>query len=254
MMRGLSTPPEGDPARPISHEAAAPAAVDIPVHGATTDAVTDALREASLSGSLPADSWLREQDLARSMRVSRTPVREALRRLADERLVERSANRGCRVRAMTLDDVLAVYVVRESLECLATRSAAARPPAGLVDRLLELHRAMEAAAGAPSTLARLNLEFHRAIREAPGNAYLDRFLIQVEHAVRRFGQSTLADPDRAAESHAEHMEIIRAIGAGDPEMAEQAASRHMRKARNARVQQLLQAAEDAPVPASAGSA
>ena len=232
-------------------DAAVPAAIDIPVHGSTTDAVTDALREAILSGSLPAGSWLREQDLARSMRVSRTPVREALRLLADEQLVERSANRGCRVRAMTLDDVLAVYVVRESLECLAARTAAARPPAGLVDRLMELHRRMEAATAAPSELARLNLEFHRTIREATGNAYLDRFLTQVEHAVRRFGQSTFADPDRAAESQAEHMEIIRAIGAGDPELAEQAAGHHMRKARNARIQQLLQAMEDPQVPAAA---
>jgi DNA-binding GntR family transcriptional regulator len=246
-------PPDDDPARPMSHDAATPAALAIPVHGSTTDAVTDALREAILSGSLPADSWLREQELARSMRVSRTPVREALCRLADERLIERSANRGCRVRTMTLDDVLAVYVVRESLECLAARTAAARPPAGLTDRLLQLHRAMETAT-APSELSRLNLEFHRTIREAAGNTYLDRFLTQVEHAVRRFGQSTLADPDRAAECRAEHMEIIQAIGAADPEMAEQAAGNHMRKARNARIQHLLQSLGDAQLPAAAGSA
>ena len=231
----------------MSDDAAVPARTEIPVHGSTTDAVTDALREAILDGSLRAGSWLREQDLAASMRVSRTPVREALRRLADEQLVERSANRGCRVRSMTLDDVLAVYVVRESLESLAARTAAARRPSGLVDRLIELQRSMEAATAAPGKLVRLNLEFHRTIRDAAGNAYLERFLTQVEHAVRRFGQSTFEDPARVAESHAEHMEIIRAIGAGDPEKAAQAASYHMRKARDARIELLLRTLDGASV-------
>jgi DNA-binding GntR family transcriptional regulator len=246
MGQALSIPPDAHAGRSLSGTAAEPAAIGIPVHGSTTDAVTDALREAILSGSLPADSWLREQDLAASMRVSRTPVREALRRLADERLIERSANRGCRVRAMTLDDVLAVYVVRESLESLAARTAAARPPSGLVERLIELHRTMEAAGTAPSELARLNLDFHRTIRDATGNAYLERFLTQVEHAVRRFGHSSFEDPARVAESHAEHAEIIRAIGAGDPERAAEAASYHMRKARDARIAQLLRTLDSTP--------
>ncbi len=209
------------------------------VHGSTTDDVTNALREAILDGSLPPSSWLREQDLAALLHVSRTPVREALRRLADEELVERSANRGCRVRAMSLDDVLAVYVVRESLESLAARTAAARRPEGLVGQLTDLHERMRQGEAPPSVLAGLNLEFHRAIRTATSNAYLERFLTQVEHAVRRFGHSSFENPARVAEILEEHEAIISAIADGDAERAERAASQHMRRARDARIERLV---------------
>ena len=89
---------------------------DVPRHGSTTDAVTEALREAILDGSLAPSTWLREDDLAQQLRVSRTPVREALRRLSDEQLTVRSAHRGSMVAPMSLDDILAVYAVREALE------------------------------------------------------------------------------------------------------------------------------------------
>ena len=62
--------------------------------GNTTDAVTEALREAILSGVVSAPAWLREDELAAALQVSRTPIREALRRLSDEGLTERVANRG----------------------------------------------------------------------------------------------------------------------------------------------------------------
>lgn len=210
----------------------------ITTRGATTDDVTDALREAILDGTLSPNTWLREADLARNLQVSRTPVREALRRLADEELVERSANRGCRVRPMTLDDVLAVYVVRESLEGLASRTAAARTPEGLPSRLRNLHEQMGAEED-PSVLALLNLEFHREIRDATGNAYLERFLTQVEHAVRRVGRSSFEDPVRREASQSEHESIIRAIEDGDGAEAERAAAAHMRAAREARLTQLV---------------
>src|SRR5688500_8283606 len=91
----------------------------MPNRGSTSDDVTSAVREAILDGTLPPSTWLREHDLAAALQVSRTPVREALMRLADEHLVERVANRGSVVRPMTLEEVLAVYMVRETLEGLA---------------------------------------------------------------------------------------------------------------------------------------
>jgi DNA-binding GntR family transcriptional regulator len=91
----------------------------------------------------------------------------------------------------------------------------------------------------PRTLADLNLEFHRAIRESTANPYLERFLRQVEHAVRRFGTTTYNDPTRARESLEEHEEIIDAIAAGDAVRAEQAAIMHMSHARDARIAALV---------------
>lgn len=205
-----------------------------------TDAVTDALREAILSGVLTPPTWLREDELAQALRVSRTPLREALRRLSDEGLTQRVANRGTVVTQMTMDEILAVYAVRESLEGLAARTAAIRRPEGLVDALSNVHRRMIEAVGAePSVMAGLNLEFHRLIRDASGNPYLARFLTQVEHAVRRFAQTTYAHAGRGQDALGEHFGILEAIAAGDADLAEHRASEHMQRAREVRVRQML---------------
>jgi len=84
-----------------------------------------------LDGVLAPSTWLREDELASELSVSRTPVREALRRLSDERLAVRLTNRGTVVTSMSLDDVLALFLVREQLEGLAARLAAVRQPPGL---------------------------------------------------------------------------------------------------------------------------
>jgi DNA-binding GntR family transcriptional regulator len=213
---------------------------EVPKHGSTTDAVTDALREAILDGSLPPSSWLREDELAHDLRVSRTPVREALRRLGDEHLTIRAAHRGSMVAPMSLDDVLAVYSVREALESLAARMTAARQPPGIVDTLLDVHTRMTSAVESGDfPLARqLNFEFYRVIRDGTGNPYLQRFLLQVEHAIRRFSSSTLDSPARAAEVLAEHKGIIEAVAAGDPELAAKRASELVRRAREVRIQRM----------------
>lgn len=212
-----------------------------PEHGSMTDAVTDALREAILRGLFAPPAWLREDELAHALDVSRTPVREALRRLTDEGLTQRVANRGTVVSPMTLDEILAVYAVRASLEGLAARTAASRRPAGLVDDLKSVHQQMVAAAERddPAGIAALNLEFHRLIRDATANPYLSRFLTQVEHAVRRFGQTTFSLPGRGEDAAAEHLGILEAIAAGDPDLAEERAAEHMRRARESRIRQIV---------------
>jgi DNA-binding GntR family transcriptional regulator len=213
---------------------------EVPQHGSTTDAVTDALREAILDGSLPPSSWLREDELATQLRVSRTPVREALRRLGDEHLTVRSAHRGSMVAPMSLDDVLAVYAVREALEALAARMTAARQPPGIVETLLDVHSRMSDAVeqGDFSLARQLNFEFYRAIRDGSGNPYLQRFLQQVEHAIRRFTSSTLDSPARATEVLKEHQGIIEAVAAGDPDLAAQRAAELVRRAREVRIQRI----------------
>ena len=211
------------------------------LRGRTTEAVTDALREAILDGVMPPNAWLREDELAAAFKVSRTPVREALRRLADEGLAVKTTNHGTVVAPLSLEDILALYVVREDLEGLAGRLAAVRCPPGLVEQLDEIGERMRKAADdddVPS-LARLNLEWHRALREGAANIYLGRFLGQVEHAVRRLPSSTMSHPGRAGEVVCEHDAVVRAIEARDGEEAERRARAHMRRAREIRVAVLL---------------
>lgn len=211
-----------------------------PLRGRTTEAVTYALREAILDGAIDASSWLREDELAAVYQVSRTPVREALRLLADEGLVVKTANHGAVVAQMSVEDVVALYVVREDLEGLAARLAAARRPADLVDRLEAINEQLvkDAENGDLTTLIRRNLEFHRTIRLATGNSYLDKFLGQVEHAVRRLRSSTLAQPERRQLALDEHRAIIEAIRRGDRDAAATAAQTHIRNARASRIADL----------------
>jgi DNA-binding GntR family transcriptional regulator len=173
--------------------------------------------------------------------VSRTPVREALRRLADEGLAVKTAHHGAMVASLSLEDVLALYVVREDLEGLAARLAAVRCPAGLVERLDQINAAMRDAAEREDIddLSRLNLSWHRALRTGAANSYLERFLNQVEHAVRRLPATTLGHPGRSDEVLAEHAAVARAVQARDGETAEQEARRHMRRAREIRLAVLL---------------
>lgn len=212
-----------------------------PTRGSTADAVTDSLREAILDGVLPASSWLREEDLAAELHVSRTPIREALRRLTSEGLVVRAPNQGAQVAPMALEDILAVYAVRENLEGLAARLAAQRSGASLIERLMVVHRQLSAstAAGDVAAVADLNLQFHRTIREATENQYLERFLTLVEHAVRRFGRSTFERPGRMDSTVTEHQAILDAIVEGDADVAEERARQHMRQARAARIEAFL---------------
>ena len=211
------------------------------LRGRTTDAVTDALREAILDGVLSPNAWLREDEIASTFEVSRTPVREALRRLADEGLAVKTAHHGTVVAPLSLEDILALYVVREDLEGLAARLAAVRCPPGLVEDLDRVGNEMRKAAAANdvAALSRLNLQWHRTLREAAANTYLDRFLGQVEHAVRRLPASTYAHPGRPDEAVAEHDAVARAIEARDADAAEKAARKHMHRAREIRLSVLL---------------
>lgn len=214
---------------------------DVPSWGGTTDAVTNALREAILDGALQPSAWLREDELARTLRVSRTPVREALRRLADEGLVVKTAHHGTVVAGLSLEDILALYVVRENLEGVAGRLAAVRCTPGLLSGLEAVQKRLSQAVarGNAAELARENLEFHRLLRTAAGNPYLERFLTQVEHAVRRLPVSTFAQQGRAEAVLAEHQAIIDAIRRRDGDAAEAAAKKHMHEARNVRLALVL---------------
>jgi len=210
--------------------------------GRTAQGVAAAVREAILAGALRPEDWLREEDLAAALGVSRTPVRAALSQLADEGLVTKTIHRGAVVAGMSVEDVLALYVVREDLEGLAARLAAVRGDSALVTDLDELAgqmRAVRSSAGAPDELAALNLRWHGRLREAAGNVYLDRFLGQVEQTVRRLPVSTFATPSRVDEVLAEHDAVLAALRSRDASAAEAAARDHMRRARAARITDLL---------------
>jgi DNA-binding GntR family transcriptional regulator len=205
------------------------------------ETVADALREAILDGGLPPGAWLREAEVARELKVSRTPVRDAFRILASEGLVNINANQGVLVAPMTSDDILELYVMREALEALAAKLAARRAPQRCFDEFSTLIPRMKEVgdSGDHTMLSKLNFQFHAIVRDAAGNRYLERALSQVQNAARRFPDPTLGLPGRVDESVAEHVALANAISQGDAVKAEQLAMEHMRHLSELRIRMLL---------------
>ncbi|MFB9442877.1 GntR family transcriptional regulator [Dactylosporangium vinaceum] len=195
-----------------------------------------ALRQGILDGTYPPGAQLGEVELAGSLAVSRTPVREAIRRLHSEGLIEVFPNRGAYVRTWTRAQLDELFSVRALLEGHAAGLAADHATddqraamAGLCDEM------DSAAARAPAdvqTVAALNGRFHALVHEASANSLLPgmiRTLIQVPVVVRTFiGYS----PARLQISLQQHREILAAVRSHDGPWAEAAMRTHILSARH----------------------
>ena len=183
------------------------------------DLVVDAIREAILSGELEPGARLLQDDLAERLQMSSTPVREALRQLESEGILQSSPNRGVRVAEVDFQAVREIYLIRAELEALATRHAVPRLTPADLDRLRAIQgeieqRIQEQALG---ELRRLNYELHSLIYEAAG---LPELLRLIRGLWTKFPWDTLhVLPNRAPRSAQEHAGLIAAIAAGDAERA-----------------------------------
>ncbi|MFC7344399.1 GntR family transcriptional regulator [Saccharopolyspora griseoalba] len=198
-----------------------------------------ALREDILTGTRSAGSRLREEQLAEEHGLSRTPVREAIRRLQADGLVRVVPNRGAEVVSLSAEDTEEIFGLRSLLEGYAARNAALRGQAD-VPRLRELCAGMERqlerlaggdADGAHDEITRLNMEFHRAIHDAGGRRLLPELLsrvIEVPLVRRTFHQYTTAELQR---SFIQHRELTEAIAAGDGDWAHAVMQSHVLAAR-----------------------
>lgn len=131
----------------------------------------EVIREAIMDGRLAPGQRLKEEELARELGISRTPVREALLILQTDGLVEASPNRGATVRSYDLDDLGDLYMLRAALEGVAARLAAERATPRELAKLRRSCDRFDAVAGEGSLndLVRENLVFHDAILDIAGN-------------------------------------------------------------------------------------
>jgi DNA-binding GntR family transcriptional regulator len=194
------------------------------------------LRRAIIEGEIPAGSKLSEPELARRYGVSRGPLREAIRRLEAGNLVELKANVGARVVTLSPDQLLEVYRVREALEGMAARLAAEQMPQAEIDELrtlLELHqRQMAGQDGWNYFQKEGDLDFHYRIVKGSGNRRLIRLLCNdLYHIVRMYRFQFGMSSPRARPAFAEHLLIVDAIEARDPEQAEMLMRFHIRSSR-----------------------
>lgn len=204
-----------------------------PVRGAR--GVYEALRSEIAAGQLPPATNLVETALAARFGVSRTPVREALRRLEQDRLVERG-ERGLRVREADPQEVLELYEARVLLESAVARAAALRRTPGdlaLLEGMLDADRTDTVTE--PAERARRNAAFHEALWRAAGNRVLVDLLQRLGLHLLRHPETTLSWPGRWEQSLDEHARLLDALRRHDPDAAAAAATEHFEHARDVRL-------------------
>jgi DNA-binding GntR family transcriptional regulator len=194
------------------------------------------IRQRIMDGSFPPGAPLREEMLAGDIGVSRTPVRDALRRLLADGLVESARNRGTFVAEITTDDLLEVYQLRATLEGFAARRAATRITEEELGELRRLADMMEAIDGPAETrVARfhaLNAEFHRTLVRAARSRRLEGMLgwvFQVPLVLLK--QYRMQEWINITRSNHQHREIIEALATRNSEWAGFAVSAHLNATR-----------------------
>jgi len=218
------------PAKARSSSRAAPKATRGPTRTATaTAAIYRELRADIVEMRRTPGEPIVEKLVAGSFGVSRTPVREALLRLADDGLVEIFPQSGTFVARIPVDTLPEAIVIRTALEGAAVRHACRRATRSQIATLranLVLQQETEAA-GNLNAFHDADEAFHRLIAEVAGYPGLWSFSQQVRIQVDRYRRLTLPEPGRIVHVIAEHMAIVDAIADGDPERAERHMTTHL---------------------------
>jgi DNA-binding GntR family transcriptional regulator len=197
--------------------------------------VAELLRTRIYAHELAPGAWIDEQSLADEFGISRTPMREALKVLASEGLVELRPRRGCYVAELSERDIDEIFPVLALLEGRVAEEATRRldgPEAGAdrlasadFSRLQDLHDALERHAAANDTdrFFEANQAFHSALQELAGNRWLSQLIDDTRKFLKLTRRDSLRLDGRLKQSLAEHRDILAAIRAGDAPLA----ARHM---------------------------
>lgn len=211
--------------------------------------IADELRDAIAAGALGAGARLSQDELATRFSTSTTPVREALRQLVAEGLVDTESHRGFKVSTPDFDRITAVYVLRRLVEPFAVRRAASRLSRQDFARAQRLNDELPAAQQADDRLLarRLNREFHFVFYEACG---LTAVVTEIERFWSMFPWSELHIV-RRSESFAEHQQILDAVIADDQPEIQRLLELHMRNGYFALVKHLGHSVDVDPFEVSA---
>ncbi len=197
------------------------------------DVVFENLREAILEGQLKPGQRLMEVQLAEQLGVSRTPVREAIRKLELEGLVVMLPRKGAYVANMSLKDVIDVLEIRSSLEGLAAYLAAERIHEDDVKKLREIAEDFKKSIENKDDvdiLLKKDVEFHEFIFNATKNKKLSQIINSLWEQVYRFRATYISDFDTSDNLVIEHNNILEAIISGNNEDAKKYAMEHIEKA------------------------
>lgn len=193
--------------------------------------VFETLREAIIQGRLRPGERLMEVQLAEEMGVSRTPVREAIRKLELEGFVVMVPRKGAYVAGISTKDIADVFEVRAALEALAAGLAAERITE---EELEELERllveAQEASTRDLQALVEVDARFHELIYKASRNQKLIQIITNLTDQIQRFRLTSLSRPGRYKHAMEEHKKIVEAISERNVELAQALAREHIENA------------------------
>lgn len=187
------------------------------------------IREDILNGRYKVKEELREVAIGEEMGVSRTPVREAFRQLELEGLIQIVPNKGAYVTGITAKDVKDIYMMRSLLEGLCARWATENITKEQMEEMEEniFLSEFHAAKGHTEQMAELDNRFHEIMYEACNSKMLEHALKDYHQYVLRVRRKTLSSQKRSTASNEEHRRIMEAIKAGDADLAETLANKHM---------------------------
>ena len=190
------------------------------------------IRDDILSGKYQEHEELKEVAIGEEMGVSRTPVREALRQLELEGLVQIIPNRGAFVTGIQAKDVRDIYMIRALLEGLCARWACENITKEQIEAMEENVYLAEfhAGKGHMEQMAELDNQFHHILYDACNSKILEHSLIDYHDYVLRIRRKTLSTIERSTQSNKEHRGIMEAIKAGNADLAERLADEHMKSA------------------------
>ena len=192
------------------------------------DQVFEKLENDIIHGVYPRGELLTELKLVEQLGVSRTPIREALRRLEQERLIEETG-KGSMVLGITPDDLLDIMNIRQQIEGLAAYYACINmTPEGLkeLEHIIDLQD-FYYSKWDTDRLRQADDMFHDAICELSQRTVIRDTLMPLHRKTRRYRKTAMQDKNRATNSLQEHHAILDAMRTGDPEQVRQAMDRHM---------------------------
>jgi DNA-binding GntR family transcriptional regulator len=186
-----------------------------------TDQVYEILRERVIAGTISPGEFIREHDVSERLGVSRTPVREALARLASEGFLERIPHRGFRLPEETVDDLVEIYPIMTALEVLGTREAFGQMGTEIIAELREINEAYARAFKEEDVYSGIenNHAFHDKLSGRSGNKLLCRMLEDLRSRVRSLEIWAFSDIDHWQKSIEEHEKILQALEKGQLDKA-----------------------------------
>ena len=200
------------------------------VSGSLSESAYRHIHKAIQSGTLKPGTRLREVELTEWFGISRTPIREALKRLESDGLIINEPSQGLVVTKLDLRMVSEIYEIREILEGTAAAFAARHALDGEIAVLRDIvSRELEIKDDAVA-LVEHNRIFHEALYRSTHNRYLERFLNTLRESMALWVHTTLSVPGRSQEALNQHDAIVTAIERRDAPAAEQAAREHIRDA------------------------